>query len=175
MQPDLQPPSPGGGAVPPLPAAAISAAAYLVPYLLSRSTSPSPDHPRILLWYRLLRKPAFQPPDIAVPVAWLGIESGLAYAAYRLLRRPASARRNRALALMLGNVVGIGGWNRLFFGSRQLPASTAAAAMLALAGAAYVREAREVDAKAAAAGIPLVAWVGFATLLTAAIWRKNRR
>lgn len=158
-----------------LPAAAISIAAYLVPYVLSRSTSPSPDHPRIFFWYRTLRQPAFKPPDIAFPLAWLGIESGLAYAAYRLLGRRATPGRNRALALLAGNVVGIGGWSRLFFGGRRLPVSTAAAGALALASAAYVREARKVDPRAAAAGIPLVAWVGFATLLTAAIWNKNRR
>ena len=153
---------------------AISSAAFVLPFLLSRSTSPSPDHPRVLLWYRLLRQPKFKPPDVAIPLAWTAIEAALAVAAYRLLRRPAAPGRNRALAWLAGNVVGIGAWSRLFFGSRNLPASTLGAAALVATGVAYVAESREADRTAAVAGVPFVAWVAFATVLTAAIWRKNR-
>ena len=100
-------------------AIALSSAAFVVPLWLSRSTSPSPDHPRVFLWYRLLRQPKFKPPDIAIPIAWVAIESALAVASYRLLRRPSSAARSRSLAWLAGNVVGIGAWSRLFFGSRE--------------------------------------------------------
>jgi benzodiazapine receptor len=156
------------------PAAALAASALVVPYALSRSTTPTPDHPRVLLWYRLLRRPSFQPPDLAIPLAWVGIESGLAWVGYRLLRRPPGRRRNRALALLAGNVLGIGGWSRIFFGRRDLPASTLAATALAVAAATCAEAVRRVDRPAAAATLPLVAWVGFATVLTAALWRKNR-
>ena len=162
------------GACSPPVAAAIASAAYLVPYALSRSTSPSPDHPRVLIWYRLLRQPWFKPPDVAIPIAWIAIESALSVAGYRLLRKPSSPLRNRALALLAGNVIGIGGWSRLFFGHRSLPVATVAASVLAVGAVAYVNEARRVDASAAKAGVPMVLWVSFATLLTAAIWRRNR-
>ena len=164
----------GDGAVPAALAAAIATTAYVVPYALSRSTTPSPDHPRVFFWYRWLRKPAIKPPDIAIPIAWIAIETGLAFAGYRLMRAASSASRNRALALLAGNVVGIGGWSRLFFGNRNLPVATVAAAGLGVASAIYVNEARKVDRPAAAASVPLVAWVCFATVLTAALWRKNR-
>jgi len=97
-------------------AALLASGAYLVPMLLSRSSSPTPDHPRILLWYRLLRKPSYKPPDPAIPLAWTLIESGLAVAAYRLLRRPSGAPRNQALGWLAVSIAGIGGWSRLFFG-----------------------------------------------------------
>ncbi|MDO9356796.1 MAG: TspO/MBR family protein [Solirubrobacteraceae bacterium] len=155
-------------------AAAISASALVVPMLLSLSTTPTPNHPRVFLWYRTLRQPAFKPPDVAIPVAWTVIESFLAAGAYRLLRKPSSPARNRSLALLAGNVVAIGAWSRLFFGRRNLPASTVAAAALIGTGAAYVAQAKKVDTPAAAAGLPLTAWVAFATVLTAAIWRLNR-
>lgn len=158
----------------PAVAATIASAAYVVPYVLSRSTTPSPDHPRVFFWYRWLRQPAIKPPDIAIPLAWVAIESGLAFAGYRLLRAPSSSARNRALALLGGNLLGIGSWSRLFFGGRNLPVSTVAAAGLLVSGAVYVDAARKVDRPAAAASVPLVAWVCFATVLTAAIWRKNR-
>lgn len=152
----------------------LSSAALIVPTLLSRSTSPSPDHPRILLWYRTLRKPSWKPADAVIPLAWLGIESTLAAASYRLLRTPSSPARNVSLALLAGNILGIGVWSRLFFGRRNLPVSTAASAALLGGGIAYVVTARKVDSVAAVEGLPLVAWVGFATVLTAAIWRRNR-
>ena len=164
----------GSGALPAPVAASIATAAYLVPWLLSRSTSPTPDHPRVFFWYRWLKRPAIQPPDVAIPIAWVAIESGLAYAAYRLLRRPASPARTQALAWLAGNVVGIGGWSRLFFGGRNLPISTIAAAGLGATAVAYVNEVRKVDRAATVASVPLVAWVAFATVLTAAVWRRNR-
>ena len=166
--------NPGNAGLPPAVAAAIATSAYAVPYLLSRSTTPTPDHPRVLFWYRWLKKPAIKPPDIAIPITWVAIESGLAFAGYRLLRKPSSPLRTRALALLAGNVLGIGGWSRLFFGGRNLPASTIAAAGLIASSAVYVNEARKVDKPAATASVPLVLWVCFATALTAAIWRRNR-
>jgi translocator protein len=166
--------APGSEGVPAPLAAAVASAAYLVPYVMSRSTSPSPDHPRIFLWYRWLRKPSFKPPDVAIPAAWVAIETGLAYAGFRLMRARSSPARNRALALLAGNVLGIGGWNVLFFGRRELPTATIAAAALAATSAIYLNETRKVDPPAAVASVPLLGWVLFATVLTAAIWKRNR-
>ena len=161
----------------PLPvplAATLASGAFVVPLLLSVSTTPTPNHPRVFLWYRTLREPAIQPPDVAIPIAWTVVESGLAFAAYRLLRSAPSAARSRALALLAANIVGIGAWSRQFFGRRNLPVSTVAALGLAAGATALVVQARKVDRPAAAASVPLVAWVCFATVLTAAIWRRNR-
>jgi tryptophan-rich sensory protein len=155
-------------------AAGIASLALVVPLLMSRSTTPTPDHPTILLWYKSLDQPSFKPPDIAIPLAWTLIESGFAVAAYRLLRKRNDASRNMSLAWLAGNVVAIGAWSRLFFGRQNLPASTLAAAAMVGTGAAYVAAARPADKVAAAAGVPFVVWVGFATVLTAAIWRRNR-
>ena len=63
----------------------------------------------------------------------------------------------------------IGAWSRLFFGRRNLPASTVAALGMVATGAAFVQQAGQVDAPAASAGVPFVTWVGFATVLTAAL------
>lgn len=69
----------------------------------------------------------------------------------------------------------IGGWSRLFFKRRRLAVSTVAAASMVATGAEFVRQAKEVDTVASRAGIPFVAWVSFATVLTAGIWSLNRR
>ena len=156
-------------------AAALASGAFLLPLALSASSVPSPNHPRIALWYATLRKPWFKPKDWLVPVAWTGIESGLAVAAYRLLRTPPTAGRRRALALLTWNTFMIGGWSRLFFKRRALGLSTVAAATMIASGAGFVRQATPVDPAAARAGLPFIAWVSFATLLTASIWSLNRR
>jgi benzodiazapine receptor len=156
-------------------ALAIASSAFIVPTVLSAGTSPSPDHPAVMLWYRSLRQPKFKPPDAFIPIAWTGIEAALATACYRLVRLRSSPSRSRALGLLATNIVMIGGWSRLFFKRRSLAASTVAASAMIVTGAAFVREANEVEPTAAKAGVPFVAWVAFATVLTASIWRLNRK
>lgn len=154
--------------------ALLASSAYLVPYVLSRSTSPTPDHPRILLWYKTLRQPAIKPPDVVIPLAWTSIETGLAVAGYRLLRQPSNPARNKSLALLGGNVLAIGAWSRLFFGKQDLPAATLASAAMVGAAVAYTAQAARADGVASRAGVPLTAWIVFATVLTGSIWRLNR-
>jgi tryptophan-rich sensory protein len=67
----------------------------------------------------------------------------------------------------------VGGWTQLFFREKRLGASAAASGALVATGAAYVATAAKVDKSAAAAAVPFVAWLGFATLLTERIWRDN--
>jgi translocator protein len=153
-------------------AAALAATALVWPAVAGRLWGPQRLVPGV--WYRLLRKPSFQPPDAVIPMAWSLIDLGLAAGAYRLLRRPSTAPRNRALGWWALNVGLIGGWSGLFFGRRNLPGSTALAAAMVGTGAAYVAQAQQVDKPAAAAGVPYIGWVAFATVLTAALWRRNR-
>jgi translocator protein len=156
-------------------AAALASAALVLPSLMSVSSSPSPNHPRIMLWYKTLRQPWFKPPDIAIPIAWTAIEAALAFSSYRLLRAPTSAAKRQALGWMTFNVAMIGGWSRFFFKQRNLPVSTVAAAAMIVSGAAMTAQAKKVDHTAAAGTLPFVAWVAFATVLTASIWHLNRR
>jgi translocator protein len=156
-------------------AAAIAAFAFAVPLGLSLSSTPSPNHPRTMLWYLSLREPPFKPPDWLFPVSWTAIEAGLATAAYRLLRAAPSPARTRALALWGWNILMIGSWSRLFFKRHQLGLSTIAAGSLVATSVAFVREAKHVDTIASRSAVPLVAWVAFATVLTASIWYLNDR
>jgi tryptophan-rich sensory protein len=156
-------------------AAAVASSAFIVPLALSASSSPSPNHPRTMAWYLSLREPFFKPPDWLFPVAWTAIEAALATAAYRLLRAAPSKQRTKALALLGWNVFSIGDWSRLFFKERNLAASTISAASLVASSVAFVEAAKPVDRTASRAGIPLVGWVAFATVLTATIWSLNSR
>ena len=155
-------------------AAALAATALVAPAWVSLGDSPSRSRSN-RIWYALLRKPRFNPPKAVFPVVWTLLDGALAVGAYRLARKPATPERNRALGLCAANVAMIAGWSRLFFGRHDLGAAAAGSAAIAATATAYVAAARPVDRPAAATAVPLVAWVAFATVLSTAVWKMNRR
>ncbi len=163
--------APGG--LSPIWAAGLAIGAVTAALLVGGRASPGPDHPRTRRWYRRLSKPSFTPPPPVYAVAWTGIQASLAYSGYRLLRAEASTERTTALALWTANQVGVGGWSEVFFGQRSPGWGTIASAALGANAIGYVVAADQVDTTASRAGVPLVAWVAFATLLSEEIWRKN--
>lgn len=154
-------------------AATLAVGAVCTALMVGQRSSPGPDHPRTQRWYRRLEKPDFTPPMPVFPVAWTAIEAALAYGGYRLLRAESSPERTTALALWVMNQVGIGGWSEVFFGQRSPGWGTIASAGLGVSAVGYVVTARETDEVASYLGVPLVAWIAFATLLSEEIWRTN--
>jgi tryptophan-rich sensory protein len=155
-------------------AVALAASAVVAPALATLGKRPS-NALSTKVWHALLRKPRFDPPRAALPVVWTALDGVLAAGAYRLARLPATPERNRALGLFGINVALIAGWRRQVSGRHGLGGAAIGSAAITATAAAYVAAARPVDKSAAAAGVPLVAWVGFATVLGTAIWRMNRR
>jgi translocator protein len=158
----------------PLPAAALTAVPLAVSGVLAMLHPPAPGT-ETFRWYRALDKPSFTPPDPAFGIAWTAIQAGLAWGGYRLFRGPPSRAAHAAAALWSFNVAMIGGWSELFFGGKKLGASAAAAAGMLATGAAFSAVAAKTDRKAAATGLPYVAWLGFATVLAEEVWRRNRK
>ncbi len=140
---------------------------------VGRRNAPDPSHPGIRRWYRRLDKPGYTPPDAAFGAVWPVLETGLAVGGYRLLRQPSGTARNAAVGLWLLNTAMVGGWTQLFFREKRLGASAAASGAMVATGAAYVATAAKVDRPAAAAAVPFVVWLGFATILAGRIWRDN--
>ncbi len=161
------------GGLEPLVAAAVAVGAVASALAIGGRSSPTPDHPRTRRWYKDLEKPAYNPPAPVYAVAWTGIQAGLAYGGYRLLRRAPSQSRTLALTLWGVNQIAIAGWSEIFFGQRAPGAGALAAGAMIGTAAGYVAAAAREDDVAAAAGVPLVAWVSFATLLAEEIWRRN--
>ena len=154
-------------------AAGFALGAVSLALLAGSRAGPTPDNPNTRRWYRRLRKPNFTPPSAIYPIAWTAIQTGLAYGGYRLLRAEPSSQRTTALALWGANQIGIGGWTEVFFGRRAPGWGTVASAALGASALGYVAAAEKVDKTASRVGVPLVAWVGFATLLSEEIWRRN--
>lgn len=157
----------------PILAAGIAIGAVTAALLVGKRAGPTPDHPRTAAWYLSLEKPDFTPPSPVYPIAWTGIQAALAYAGYLLMRAKSSPERTMALTMWSANQIGIGGWSAIFFGERAPGWATAASAGLGVGAVGYVAAAEKVDKTAAKLGLPLVAWVAFATLLSEEIWRRN--
>ena len=157
----------------PWAAAGIAAGVLGLSALVGRRNAPEPSHPGINGWYRRLDKPGFTPPDPVFGAVWPVLETAAAIGGYRLLRRPASRRRDTALALWLADAAMIGGWTELFFRHRRLAASAGAAGAMTAGTLATVATAWKVDRPAAALMTPLAGWLAFATLLSEEVWRRN--
>ena len=161
------------GPLPPVQSGSVVAGTLAATTVLAQLHPPIPGT-ETFRWYQSLAKPRWTPPGAVIGAIWTGIEAGMAWGGYRLLRRPPTPARNAALGLWLFNVGMIGGWSELFFGGKKLgPAAIAAGGMLAT-GAAFVAAADDVDHKAAATGLPFVAWLAVATTLATEVWRMNR-
>ncbi len=126
------------------------------------------------IFYRALRKPRFQPPRWLFAPVWSALYALIAVSGDRVYRAPASPERTTALALWGGQLALNAAWSPIFFGARRPRlALVDAGALLATIGA-YLAVARNVDRSAARMFVPYGAWAGYATLLSAAIVKKNR-
>lgn len=130
-------------------------------------------------WYRRLRKPAFQPPAAVFGPVWTTLYGLITVAGAATI---ADARENghdadaddfeRALALNLALNTS---WSGVFFRAHSPVGATVTAAALAASSADLARRAaKHGPGKAAALGV-YAAWCGFATVLSAAIAKRNRR
>ncbi|WP_408959967.1 TspO/MBR family protein [Natrinema sp. 74] len=123
-------------------------------------------------WFRSLAKPWFYPPTIAFPVVWTTLFTLLGVALWLVWRSDDDGRR-LALGLfavqMLFNVV----WTPTFFTLEALFAAFAVIVVLWVLIAATILAFRRVDRRAAALLVPYLAWVTFAAVLNAELWRLN--
>ncbi len=154
-------------------AAVLAGSAVVGAQLAGRQYSPTPDHPRTAAWYASLRKPSYTPPGPVFGVAWTFLDALYGYSGFRLLSARPTGWRAAALAAWAINVLGIGGFSWVLFGRKQLDEATGVTAGMLAASIAGVATATRVDRRAAWAGVPLAAWVAFASLLQEEVWRRN--
>jgi tryptophan-rich sensory protein len=128
-------------------------------------------------WYRTLDRPSWNPPDGVFGPVWTSLYGLMGVSLVRIARaRGASAEANRRLALGLfaTQLALNGAWSWIFFRRHALGAALAEILVLWAAIAATIGVAARFRPSAAALLVPYLAWVSFATLLTAEIWRRNR-
>ena len=165
----MGPPPPHGAAQPRATSAATVAAAVV------GSLATAPDS----RWYRSLDLPDWQPPPLAFPVVWTALYADIALVAAAAVAELAEQGREsqsrdlqRALAV---NMALNTGWSAAFFRAHRPAAAAAECAILTLSGADLARRARPAGPGKAAGLAAYAGWCAFATVLTTAIARRNRR
>ncbi|MBX7433152.1 tryptophan-rich sensory protein [Mycobacterium sp. Y57] len=129
-------------------------------------------------WYQRLRKPGFQPPRAAFPIAWNILYADIAVVSASTidtLNERGETERARAYSRALAaNLVLNAGWSWVFFNRRRLGAATVLAGALTASSADLARRAGAVNPRAGAALSVYPLWCAFATALSGRIWQLNR-
>jgi len=123
-------------------------------------------------WYAGLAKPWFNPPDWLFGPVWSALYAMIAVAGWRLWRRGGPASRLALAAWYLQLLLNLV-WSFLFFGGRMIGAALVEIVVLLAAIAATIVLAWRVERAAAWLLAPYLAWVAFAAVLNAALWRLN--
>ena len=167
-------PAAGRPALPPLP----RLAAAILPVALTTAVGSLSTGGNIDGWYRTIEKPAFNPPDWVFPVAWTILYTMIAISLWRLLGAMPRTGPSRegwwlALAAFLVQIALNAAWTPVFFTAHAIGAGLAVVAALLVMVLWTVRLTLRFDRVAGWLLVPYAAWVAFATLLNAAIWRMN--
>ncbi|MBL8987257.1 MAG: tryptophan-rich sensory protein [Gemmatimonadetes bacterium] len=127
-------------------------------------------------WYDGLRKPAWQPPDWLFGPAWTAIYLAAAWAWWQAWG-PAAARPGLQLGIVvafLANGLLNLGWSYLFFWRRRPDWALLEVRLLLVSIVMLIAVIAPVDRAAAWLIVPYLVWVGFASILNAALVRLNR-
>jgi translocator protein len=121
-------------------------------------------------WYVALTKPSFNPPNWVFPPAWTALYIIMAIAAWRVYR---ITGLGRDIGFWVAQLILNAAWSPLFFGLHRITwAMIDIVLLLALIVTTTVLFWRR-DRIAGVLMLPYLAWVSFATLLTASIWHLN--
>lgn len=129
------------------------------------------------LWYRTLDRPSWNPPDAVFGPVWTGLYALMGVSLVRIVRAddPGSEGARRiGLGLFALQLALNGAWSWIFFSQHAIGLALADILVLWLAIAATIGAFAAVRRSAGALLVPYLAWVTFATVLTASIWLRNR-
>jgi benzodiazapine receptor len=125
-------------------------------------------------WYRTLHMPAIAPPNWVFGPVWTLLYALMAVATWRVTLTQPSHARNWALGLFLVQLALNFAWSLIFFRLHAIgPALAEILVLWAFIGASTLAFVR-LNPTAAWMMAPYWAWVSFASLLNAQIWRLNR-
>ena len=121
-------------------------------------------------WYAGLAKPDFVPPNWVFPVAWTILYVMIAVAGWRTFRREPMGKAMLAWAAQMALNLA---WSPVMFTMHQIGAALIILIGLFVAILTYIAMEISRDRLAAALFAPYAAWVAFAGVLNAVIWRLN--
>jgi len=121
-------------------------------------------------WYESLRKPWFNPPGWLFGPVWTMLYVMIAIAGWRIYQ---IAPKSGAMAAWAAQLALNFLWSPVFFGAQRPGAALIVLIALLAAIIAFIALSWPRDRLSAALFLPYAAWVSFAFLLNAAIWRLN--
>jgi tryptophan-rich sensory protein len=124
-------------------------------------------------WYAGLAKPSFNPPNWLFGPVWSALYLMVAVTGWRVWRRRGHAGTRIALAAWGLQLALNLGWSFLFFGAQMIGAALVEIVLLLVAILVTAVLSWRIDRVAGWLLVPYAVWVGFATLLNAALWRLN--
>ena len=130
--------------------------------------------PNIPTWYAGLVKPGFTPPNWVFGPVWTLLYAMMAFALWRILSLPGDrVGRKPAVTAFFVQLALNALWSWAFFGAHSPLAGLVVIFVLIVAIIATIRAFWALDHVAAYLLVPYLAWVCYATALTAAVWRLN--
>jgi len=129
--------------------------------------------PEIRGWYKTVRKPSFNPPNWIFGPVWTSLYVLMAIAVWLVSEAPVSSTRSVALALFLIQLALNLAWSWIFFRKHAIRSAALEVAVLWCAIGATTLVFSRLSITAAWLMAPYWAWVTFASVLNATIWRLN--
>ncbi|MBI5686652.1 MAG: tryptophan-rich sensory protein [Verrucomicrobia bacterium] len=124
-------------------------------------------------WYASLRKPSWNPPNWIFGPVWTMLYIMMAVAAWRVWRFGSGDGRQKALGLFFAQLCLNAAWTPLFFGLKHPALAFGDIVLLWLSLGATTVAFFKMDRVAGWLMVPYLAWVSFAAVLNAVLWRMN--
>jgi len=129
----------------------------------------------IRFWYRTIRRPRWEPPDALFGPIWTTLYATMGIALVSVVRTDRSdPGRALGLALFSLQLALNAAWSRIFFVKHDIRGALIDSVALWIAVAGTVAAFWRTRRRAGSLLLPYLAWVSFATLLSARMWRLNR-
>ena len=129
--------------------------------------------PEIPGWYRTIKKPSFNPPTWIFGPVWATLYILMAIAAWSVAESPESPARTLGLGLFALQLALNLAWSWIFFRKHAIGSAALEVAILWDAVAATTLVFSRISTASAWLMAPYWAWVTFASILNATIWRLN--
>ena len=124
-------------------------------------------------WYATLAKPAFNPPNWVFAPVWTVLYAMIAVAGWRVWRLRGLGGAPGAMSVYALQLALNLAWSFVFFGAQAIGAGLVVIVLLLAAILVNARLFWNVERAAGWLLVPYAAWVAFATVLNAALWRLN--
>ena len=145
----------------------------VLPVLVASVVGQIATSPNLAPWYAGLVNPSFNPPNWIFAPVWSALYLLMAFAVWRLARLPSTPARSGALTLFFLQLALNAAWSWMFFAAHSpLLGLVDIIPQFFVIVATIIAFAR-LDRMAAWALLPLTAWVGYASVLNAALWWLN--